>query len=229
MAKYNTVTWEDRFSEFPTKRKLTVVSTTGTTGIETGNTITATVERDEGTVTTVGTAFNQTNMNGFETRVQNIFGVVRSATQLYITDVLSGDPNPKYLGTTSDFYLNDDYDKYDYLGIYYCAAGGSLSGYTEINTNDPKDITECVCSLSYPTGSYNMWYLRSAYIKIAPGSNKKLVHFERNGSISLTPGSAIPAISRNADSLIGVVRVVGYTINVLTPAQQETDHIRQGR
>lgn len=226
MATYNTGTWEDRFSQFPTKRKLTVVSTTGTTGIEAGNTITATVERDEGTVTTVGTAFNQTNMNGFETRVQNIFGLVRSATQLYVTDQLVGG---RYQGTTSDFELNDDYDKYDYLGIYYCASGGQLAGYTEINTNDPKDITECVCSLSYPTASYNMWYLRSAYIKIAPGSNKKLVHFERNGSISLTPGSAIPTISRNVDALIGVVRVVGYTINVLTPAQQTADGIRQGR
>ena len=69
MAVYNKGKWDDRVSDYPSQRRLTVVSATGSSQLQEDDVIVATVERDEGTVTTTGTAFNHSNMDSFEGRI----------------------------------------------------------------------------------------------------------------------------------------------------------------
>lgn len=220
MAKYTKGTWEDRVSEHPSQRKLTVVSATGSSQLQEDDVIVATVERDEGTVTTTGTAFNHSNMDSFEGRVQSVFDLVKSVTKLYVS-------SDHVRGTINDFSLNEDYDKYDYLGVYYCSSGGELSGYTEINTSDVSDRSELVCSLSYPNSSHNEWIMRSAFVIVGYGNNKKSMHFQRNGCIKIYPGGNISNVYTDSNNLVGITRVVGYKVNVLTPSEQSNLNIRQ--
>ena len=56
---FEQVTWKDRVSQYPNRRKLTGDVLNGT----------VTVERDEGTISEAGTAFSATNMNGLEARI----------------------------------------------------------------------------------------------------------------------------------------------------------------
>ena len=68
MAVYNKGTWLDRVSENPTRRSLTVTSATGSSGLAVGDVITADVARADTNVSVEGTAFNHTNMDGYETK-----------------------------------------------------------------------------------------------------------------------------------------------------------------
>lgn len=61
MATFERKTWTDRVSEYPTRRTLTYPAS-GVSDI-------VTVERNEGTITNQGDAFNATNMNDLESRI----------------------------------------------------------------------------------------------------------------------------------------------------------------
>lgn len=65
---YVSKTWVDRQSEYPTRRILT-----DTTTLETQQ---VTVTRDEGTVTEVGDAWDSTNMNAMESRINTAIGAL---------------------------------------------------------------------------------------------------------------------------------------------------------
>lgn len=65
---YVSKTWVDRQSEYPTRRILT-----DTTTLETQQ---VTVTRDEGTVSEVGDAWDSTNMNAMESRINSAIGVL---------------------------------------------------------------------------------------------------------------------------------------------------------
>ena len=60
-----TKTWKDRITEYPTRRKLTKTD---------GSTETVTVERNEGTVSQEGDAFNAATMNDLESRIAESIG-----------------------------------------------------------------------------------------------------------------------------------------------------------
>lgn len=60
-----TKTWKDRITEYPTQRKLTKTD---------GSTETVTVERNEGTVSQEGDAFNAATMNDLESRIAEAIG-----------------------------------------------------------------------------------------------------------------------------------------------------------
>lgn len=82
-------TWEDRVSEYPTRRKLT-----DTTTLEEKQ---YTVARDEGTVTTEGTPFTAYYMNNLEGRINTAFGLV--------PETLSGTSDPtSSTGKNGDTY-----------------------------------------------------------------------------------------------------------------------------
>ena len=63
---YNQKTWQDRISEYPTRRLLTDVSDSTSQ--------TVTVSRAEGTISQEGDAFNATTMNDLEQRIADAFG-----------------------------------------------------------------------------------------------------------------------------------------------------------
>lgn len=64
---FNKFTWVDRVSEYPDRRTLTDTTTQESQVV--------TIARNEGTVTQQGTAFNATNMNGLEERIEEMFPV----------------------------------------------------------------------------------------------------------------------------------------------------------
>lgn len=59
--------WQDRISEYPTRRELTK---------EDGSTELVTVARSEGTVANEGDAFSAENLNDLEQRISDAFGEV---------------------------------------------------------------------------------------------------------------------------------------------------------
>lgn len=213
MAVYNKGDWYDRVSTNPTRRSLTVFSSTGSSGLAQGDVITADVARADTDVTTEGTAFNHTNMDAYETRVQKIFNIVPSYTLLYL--------NNSQNGMKSDFTLNAPCNNYTYLGIYYVAPGGQLSGYTEINA---LDNTEIVCSISYPNGDHTSWFIRSAFLTIPDYQH---VHFSRNAFLTIKTDGSHNTISTSSSETIGIKRIMGIKATGLTPAQQDNQDIRQ--
>ena len=63
---FSAKTWVDRDSQYPTRRKITNVDDISDVKV-------VTVERDEGTVTTQGDAFDAANMNNLEGRIAAMF------------------------------------------------------------------------------------------------------------------------------------------------------------
>lgn len=74
--EYQSNRWENRASEHPTRRKLTTVSdivSGNETILPSGTEIEADVARADGHVSVVGTPFNATTMNNFESRINVAF------------------------------------------------------------------------------------------------------------------------------------------------------------
>lgn len=198
MATYEKGTWNDRVSENPSRRSLTIVSSTGTGGLTAGDVITADVVRADSNVSTIGTAFNHENMNALETRIQNKFKEVKGVKILFNTNETNG--------RKTDFILSEPCNNFDYIGAYFVAPGGQLSGYTEINA---KDVTELCCSISYPSATYDAWLIRAAYLHI---SDYKNVVFKRNGYLNIHLDGTNNTISTNTSETIGIKRIVGYKL-----------------
>ena len=197
MAIFTKGTWDDRVSDNITRRALTVVSATGTSGIAQGDVITADIARADTNVSVLGTPFNHNNMDGLEERIKSTFETVKSVTVLYNNNSTSG--------RTSNFTLSQSCYNFDYLGIYYVAPGGQISGYSEINATD---ATEFCCSLSYPSAPNDAWYLRSAYLVI--GSNGTSVEMRRNATATIKFDGSNNSITTSEK--IGIKRVVGYKL-----------------
>lgn len=198
MATYEKGTWNDRVSENPSRRSLTIVSSTGTGGLTAGDVITADVVRADSNVSTIGTAFNHENMNALETRIQNKFKEVKGVKILFNTNETNG--------RKTDFILSEPCNNFDYIGAYFVAPGGQLSGYTEINA---KDATELCCSISYPSATYDAWLIRAAYLHIPDYKN---VVFKRNGYLNIHIDGTNNTISTNTSETIGIKRIVGYKL-----------------
>lgn len=66
MALFEKKTWKDRLTEFPGRRKITDVSTNVSTVVD--------VARNEGNILQEGDAFNKTNMDDLEQRIEAAIG-----------------------------------------------------------------------------------------------------------------------------------------------------------
>ena len=77
---YVSKTWKDRVSEYPTRRTLT-----DTTTLETQQ---VTVTRDEGNITEVGDAWDSTNMNAMESRINSAFSALSACGFTEVTGTL---------------------------------------------------------------------------------------------------------------------------------------------
>lgn len=198
MATYEKGTWDDRESKNPSRRSLKIFSFTGTAGLKEGDVITADVTRADSNVSTIGTAFNHKNMDDLETRIQNKFKEVKGVTILFNTNETNG--------RKTDFVLSAPCNNFDYIGAYFVAPGGQLSGYTEING---KDNTELCCSISYPSATHDSWIIRAAYLHIPDYKN---VVFKRNGYLTIHIDGTNNTISTNTSETIGIKRIVGYKL-----------------
>lgn len=198
MATYEKGTWDDRVSEHTSRRSLEITSYKGTGGLTVGDVITADVTRADSNISVIGTAFNHENMNDLETRIQNKFKEVKGVKILFNTN----DTN----GRKTDFILSEPCNNFDYIGAYFVAPGGQLSGYTEINA---KDATELCCSISYPSATYDAWLIRAAYLHIPDYKN---VVFKRNGYLNIHIDGTNNTISTNTSETIGIKRIVGYKL-----------------
>lgn len=205
MAIYEPDTWLDRISREgidPTARKLTVISDVTSDNVRT---ITATVARaDQPQVE--GTAFNATNMNGLETRIQNAFKPCMTYT------VLSTYPDGKETGLDA---LPTVADKCAIIEIFY-ADGAKADGITSqrihitnYNTNNYISLDSISCG----TGSNNSFYLKTATYNIRKQNNsitvrrvndrtKRLVY--ENGSFSVGDSSLID---------LKIYKIIGYQID----------------
>ena len=74
--EYQLNRWQNRTSDYPTRRKLVTVEDIvidDNTTLDAGTQIIANVERSDGNVSVVGTPFNATTMNNFESRINDAF------------------------------------------------------------------------------------------------------------------------------------------------------------
>lgn len=74
--EYQLNRWQNRNSDYPTRRKLVTVEDIvidDNTTLDAGTQIIANVERSDGNVSVVGTPFNATTMNNFESRINAAF------------------------------------------------------------------------------------------------------------------------------------------------------------
>lgn len=78
---YVSKTWVDRVSEYPTRRILTDTSTLETQQV--------TVTRDEGTVTEVGDAWDASNMNAMESRINTAVVALSACGFIEVSGTLS--------------------------------------------------------------------------------------------------------------------------------------------
>lgn len=78
---YVSKTWTDRQSEYPTRRILTDTTTLTTQQV--------TVTRDEGTVTEQGDAWDATNMNAMESRINTACAAFAACGFVEVTGTLS--------------------------------------------------------------------------------------------------------------------------------------------
>lgn len=200
MARFERGTWKDRVSTNPSRRSLTVFSSTGSSGLAQGDVITADVARADTDVSTVGTAFNSANMTDLENRIYNKFLSVKGVTELFLS--------ANAWGKREDFVLpnNRKINDYNYIGVYYVAQSGQLSGYTEIHATD---ATELVCSISYPNSANTAFLIRSAYIEIP---DYKTFVFRRNAFLTIHTDGSNNTISTDNAEKIGIRRILGYKL-----------------
>ena len=106
MSIFEKKTWTDRITEYPKRRRLNEVE---------GQPNIFDVDREEGIITSEGDAFNSTNMNSLEYRIEVAFdntetkiNTARAGVQLYSSN-----------GSNGTITLSDNVSNYDYLEIYY--------------------------------------------------------------------------------------------------------------
>lgn len=117
---FATKTWKDRITEYPTRRKLTKSD---------GSTETVTVERNEGTVSQEGDAFNAETMNDLESRIAEAIGYTLGAQSIEsgaTTTVISNDH------ITADslidiYFAESSKETVRNAGVTYSQAAGSLT------------------------------------------------------------------------------------------------------
>lgn len=202
MATYTQETWLDRDSPNPTRRTLTVESDVTQNNVRT---ITATVERAD-TPTQEGTAFNATNMNGLESRINNAFKPCMTYT------VFATYPDGKETGLDA---LPSVANYCSIIEIFY-ADGAKADGITSqrihianYNTNNYISLDSISCG----TGSNNSFYLKTATYNIRKQNNsitvrrvndrtKRLVY--ENGSFRVEDSSLID---------LKIYKIIGYRID----------------
>lgn len=181
-------TWEDRITEYPTRRTLTKTD---------GSSEMVTVERSEGSVSKEGDAFSAANMNDLENRIAETFGSCSFDVQkdgAYVTYTPPGgaDAVTKKLGS-NDLQISA------YLQTY--ANGGSHSDESGINIS-VTDYSKITLNSVTPMAS---GYPKSYSIKI----NNTVV--SAGAEIDLTSVDDL-AIVLSIDSLEAQYKSYGFKI-----------------
>lgn len=115
-----TKTWKDRITEYPTRRKLTKSD---------GSTETVTVERNEGTVSQEGDAFNAATMNDLESRIAAAIGYTlgpKTIASGATTAVISSD-HITANSLVDVYYAEASKETVASAGVTYSQTAGSLT------------------------------------------------------------------------------------------------------
>ena len=128
---YVSFTWEDRDSEYPTRRILSYIdpNTQQTTTLQ------VTVSRDEGTITVVGTPFVANYMNALESRINDAFAALtKEVTGTLIAGNTSVTLSDASILTTSNIDIYTDV--YGVSPTNVTVATGSVTLTFEAQAND---------------------------------------------------------------------------------------------
>ena len=128
---YVSFTWEDRDSEYPTRRILSYIdpNTQQTTTLQ------VTVSRDEGTITVVGTPFAANYMNALESRINDAFAALtKEVTGTLIAGNTSVTLSDASILTTSNIDIYTDV--YGVSPTNVTVATGSVTLTFEAQAND---------------------------------------------------------------------------------------------
>lgn len=105
MAFFTNKNWLNRVSQFPTRRRLTITSSSASEMV-------VTVARDEGTVSQAGDAFSAANMNGLESRLLSAFNSVDNAINTRTIPATVYNNNVKLNGCKNLLVMDPSIDAY---------------------------------------------------------------------------------------------------------------------
>lgn len=185
MSIFEKKSWTDRLTEYPKRRRLTEVE---------GQPNVFDVDREEGTISDEGDAFNSTNMNGLEDRISEAFDSVDEKIDgsiLYSNNT----------GTTGTVTLSQSCENFKRICVYY--------GYSGIKSYATFDVSVslgsgCVnISVGYISSPFDQYYFRSALIYLNPTT----ITFSRNTTMYVNIGGG-NGLKR--DEMLSIFKVVGY-------------------
>lgn len=213
MAIFTKGTWQDRVAQYITRRLLTVVSTTDTSGIPQGATITADVARaDDASI--LGTPFSKATMDDLETRISDAFDMTESKVNNSIAGEVLYDSNNN-IGSKGiinghvTFTLIKNIQDYDYAEIIYRNTRTSTYRTTKIF---PKYNQNWELWFAYYDDRGNDHYVNFDLKNINANGIYISTHhvghgdFASNGRTGTDPGS------RRDDTEI--TKVIGYKNNI---------------
>lgn len=190
MSIFEKKTWTDRITEYPKRRRLNEVE---------GQPNIFDVDREEGIITSEGDAFNSTNMNSLENRIEVAFdntetkiNTVRAGVQLFSSN-----------GTSGTITLNDNVSNYDYLEIYY--KENQDEAYYCIKVTPTFKSTWRIHDIRYDGGGYIVFNTRKLNITntTITQSGGRYANFQNGGS---------PVI--RDETHLYILKVKGYKNNI---------------
>lgn len=205
MATYTPGTWMDRIPAEgvdPTTRKLTVISDVTSENVRI---ITATVARADA-ATQEGTAFNATNMDALETRIEDAFKPCMTYT------VLATYPDGKETGLDA---LPSVANYCSIIEIFY-ADGAKNDGMTSQRihiTNYNTDNLISLDSISCGLSSNNNFYLKTATYNIRKQNNSITVRRVNNRTKRLVYENGAFHVETASSIDLKIYKIIGYRID----------------
>lgn len=192
MSIFEKKTWTDRITEYPKRRRLNEVE---------GQPNIFDVDREEGIITSEGDAFNSTNMNSLENRIEVAFdntetkiNTVRAGVELYSSN-----------GTKGTITLSDNVSNYDYLEIYWKENATASFFCSKVTpTFKPK---WSLCEQHY-SSSDTYYVFNSRYITI---TNTTIT--PNNIGYANVATNKWPNVSTTENNIF-ILKVIGYKNNI---------------
>lgn len=192
MSIFEKKSWTNRLTEYPKRRRLTEVE---------GQPNVFDVDREEGTISDEGDAFNSTNMNGLEDRIETAFGIMNTAR--IGTMIFNGQED----GTVT---LIDSVENYDNIEIYYKNNDSDFDCMRVLNPNGKKIVLNTVQKRNRDK---KIWFKTTEY---TISGNTIYPNTGSMGTIAfiVNTETSLKDLTSNDSNMIEICKVIGYKNNI---------------
>lgn len=199
MSIFEKESWSDRITEYPKRRRLTEVE---------GQPNIFDVDREEGTITSEGTAFNSVNMNGLEDRIESAFDSIETNINTSRTGVML------YNGqTTGTVTLSDSVENYDYIEIHWENNDGVFNCTKVLNPNGKMILL----STTRKRNSDNKLWFKTSQYTISDRTIYPDTGYYGNIALTIKISGGIASIQYvdcDSNQYMEICKVIGYKNNI---------------